>query len=62
MSKYTVADDRPYTREETHTLVTAAHSLRDKAIILLMSSSGIRVRRTDLSHELHKCLQYIPGI
>ena len=40
---YTVAEDRPYTREEIQTLVTAAHSLRDKAIILLMSSSGIRV-------------------
>ena len=40
---YTVAEDRPYTREEIQALVTAAHSLRDKAIILLMSSSGIRV-------------------
>jgi integrase len=40
---FTVAEDRPYTREEIQALVTAAHSLRDKAIILLMSSSGIRV-------------------
>ena len=40
---YTVTEDRPYTREEIQALVTAAHSLRDKAIILLMSSSGIRV-------------------
>jgi integrase len=40
---YKVADDRPYTRDEIKQLVDAAHSLRDKAIILLLSSSGIRV-------------------
>jgi integrase len=40
---YKVADDRPYTRDEIKQLVDAAHSLRDKAIILLLSSSGLRV-------------------
>jgi integrase len=40
---YKVTDDRPYTRDEIKQLVDAAHSLRDKAIILLLSSSGIRV-------------------
>ena len=32
---YKVADDRPYTRDEIKQLVDAAHSIRDKAIILL---------------------------
>lgn len=40
---YTVAEDRPYTREEIGQLVNAAHSVRDKSIILLLSSSGLRV-------------------
>lgn len=40
---YTVVEDRPYTREEIHTLVQNAPSLRDKALILLLSSSGMRV-------------------
>jgi site-specific recombinase XerD len=40
---YTVTEDRPYSREEIGQLVNAAHSLRDKAIILLLSSSGLRV-------------------
>lgn len=40
---YTVAEDRPYTREEIGKLINAAHSLRDKAIILLLSSSGLRI-------------------
>jgi integrase len=40
---YKVADDRPYTRDEIKQLADAAHSLRDKAIILLLSSSGLRV-------------------
>jgi len=40
---YTISEDRPYTREEIGKLVNAAHSLRDKAIILLLSSSGLRV-------------------
>jgi integrase len=40
---YKVAVDRPYTREEIKRLIDAAHSLRDKAIILLLSSSGLRV-------------------
>lgn len=40
---YSVSEDRPYTREEIRKLVNAAHSLRDKAIILLLSSSGLRV-------------------
>ena len=38
-----MADDRPYTRDEIKQLVDAAHSLRDKAIILLLSSSCKRV-------------------
>jgi integrase len=38
-----VADDRPFTRDEIKQLVDAAHSLRDKAIILLLSSSCMRV-------------------
>lgn len=40
---YTVSEDRPYTRQEIHTLVENAPALRDKAIILLLSSSGMRV-------------------
>lgn len=40
---YKVADDRPYTRDEIKRLVDEAHSLRDKAIVLLLSSSGLRV-------------------
>ena len=39
---YRVAEDRPYTREEIKRLVDAAHTLRDKAIILLLASSGMR--------------------
>jgi integrase len=35
-------EDRPYTHSEIRTLVDSA-SLRDKAIILLMSSAGLRV-------------------
>lgn len=35
-------EDRPYTHSEIHTLINNA-SLRDKAIILLMSSAGLRV-------------------
>ena len=50
---YKVADDRPYTRDEIKQLVDAAHSIRDKAIILLLSSSGMRVGglvRLQLNH------------
>jgi integrase len=39
---YRVAEDRPYTREEIKILHDAAPSLRDKAIILLLASSGMR--------------------
>ncbi|MGH9927284.1 MAG: hypothetical protein ACRD5B_18110, partial [Nitrososphaeraceae archaeon] len=39
---HTVAEDRPYIREEIAKLLGSAHTLRDKAIILLLSSSGIR--------------------
>ena len=35
-------EDRPYNHSELHTLIGHA-SLRDKAIILLMSSAGLRV-------------------
>jgi integrase len=40
---YTVAEDRPYRRDEISALVNTATSLRDKSIILLLSSSGLRV-------------------
>lgn len=39
---YRVAEDRPYTREEVKLLVEAAGNLRDRAIILLFASSGLR--------------------
>jgi integrase len=39
---YRVAEDRPYTRKEIKRLVDATHTLRDKAIILLLASSGMR--------------------
>jgi integrase len=39
---YKVAEDRPYTREEIAKLISVA-DIRNKAIILLFSSSGIRV-------------------
>jgi integrase len=38
---YTVVEDRPYTREQIKALVDAA-PLRDKCIILLMCSAGLR--------------------
>ena len=38
---YNVIEDKPYTREQIKTLVDAA-TLRDKCIILLMSSAGLR--------------------
>jgi len=38
---YNIVEDRPYTREQIKTLVDAA-TLRDKCIILLMSSAGLR--------------------
>ena len=37
-----IAEDRPYTHSEIQMIVTRA-SLRNKAIILLMSSAGLRV-------------------
>jgi integrase len=39
----TEGEDRPYTRGEVSQLVNRAHSIRDKAIILLLASSGLRV-------------------
>jgi integrase len=39
---HNVVEDRPYTREEIKLLVDRA-DLRNKAIILLLASSGIRV-------------------
>ena len=36
------AEDRPHTRKEIKRLVNAAHTNRDKAIILLLASSGMR--------------------
>ena len=38
---YNIIEDRPYSREQIKTLVDAA-PLRDKCIILLMSSAGLR--------------------
>jgi integrase len=38
---YSVVEDKPYTREQIKTLVEAA-SLRDKCIILLMATAGLR--------------------
>jgi integrase len=37
-----VADDRPYTRSQIKTLLEYAGALRDKCIILLMASAGLR--------------------
>jgi integrase len=37
-----VVEDRPYTKEEIKTLVDRAE-LRNKAIILIMASSGMRI-------------------
>jgi integrase len=39
---HNIVEDRPYTREEIKMLVDRA-DLRNKAIILLLASSGIRV-------------------
>jgi integrase len=39
---YLKAEDRPYTREEIGKMVDATHSLRDKAILLVFASTGIR--------------------
>jgi integrase len=40
---FKVAEDRPYSRVEIKHIIDAAHSIRDKAIILLLSSSGLRI-------------------
>ena len=37
-----VADDRPYTRSQIKTLLEYAGALRDRCIILLMASAGLR--------------------
>lgn len=37
-----ITEDRPYSREEVKKLVDSAASIRDKCIILLMASSGMR--------------------
>jgi integrase len=39
---YLISEDRPYTRQEIKILVDSAHSSRDKALILLLASSGMR--------------------
>ncbi len=39
---YRVAENRPHTRKEIKRLVNAAHTNRDKVIILLLASSGMR--------------------
>jgi integrase len=53
---YSVTEDRPYTREQIKTLVDAA-PLRDKCMILLMSSAGLR--RGALSYLRIRDLQKI---
>lgn len=40
---YTTSEDRPYKRQEIKLLVDSAHNLRDKAIVLLLASSGLRI-------------------
>jgi tetratricopeptide (TPR) repeat protein len=42
MGEHEIAEDQPYTHSEIQMIVTRA-SLRNKAIILLMSSAGLRV-------------------
>ena len=39
---HSVVEDRPYTREEIKILVDRA-DLRNKAIVLLLASSGVRI-------------------
>jgi integrase len=41
---FKTAEDRPYTREEIKKIIDAACTLRDRAIILLFSSSERRLR------------------
>lgn len=53
-------EDRPHTRKEIKRLVNAAHTNRDKAIILLLASSGMRreaIVRLQLKH-LKKIEEY----
>jgi site-specific recombinase XerD len=52
------AEDRPYARQEIKQLFDSAVSLRDKAIILLMASAGIR--RGGIVDLRLKDLQHIP--
>jgi integrase len=40
---YDVIEDQPYTREQIKSLVDKAEPLRNRAVILLLASSGIRV-------------------
>ena len=39
----TKEEDRPYTRQEIQTMLRTANDIRSKIIILLISSSGIRM-------------------
>jgi integrase len=61
---YSVTEDKPYTREQIKTLLDAA-SLRDKCIILLMSSAGLRrgaiqyLRLRDITKVKKYCLYRI---
>jgi site-specific recombinase XerD len=52
-----VVEDKPYSREQIKTLVDGAASLRDKCIILLMASAGLR--RGALSYLRIRNLQKI---
>ena len=40
---YSVVDDRPYTRGEIAKVLSSAHSIRDGAMIFILSSAGLRI-------------------
>jgi site-specific recombinase XerC len=40
---YSVVDDLPYTRGEIAKLLSSAHSIRDRSMIFMSSSAGLRI-------------------
>jgi site-specific recombinase XerD len=40
---YSIVDDRPYTRGEIAKLLSSAHSIRDRAMIFMLSSAGLSI-------------------
>ncbi len=54
----TVVEDKPYTRKQIKILVDSASLLRDKCIILVMASAGLR--RGALEHLRLRDIQRIP--